>query len=165
MTKVYLFDWGDTLMVDRPEQSGKMCDWETVEAVDGAIDVLKTLSHDSIIYVATNAQDSSEEDIRLAFERVGLSPYINGYFCMANLGIGKGSPEFYYRIIEHLKVEPSSIIMVGDTFDKDIEPAIVAGIQTVWFNPKRPEGEVAKGVRHIQHLSQLCQSPGFKLDQ
>ena len=30
---VYLFDWGDTLMVDFPGTPGKMCDWEIVEAV------------------------------------------------------------------------------------------------------------------------------------
>jgi len=29
---VYLFDWGDTLMVDFPGTPGKMCDWQVVEA-------------------------------------------------------------------------------------------------------------------------------------
>lgn len=156
MKKVYLFDWGDTLMVDFPEQSGKMCDWDVVQAVDGALPTLEALSHDSDIYIATNAQESTEEDIRLAFERVGLSPYISGYFCRANLGVGKAEPEFFTRIIRRLNVEPSFIIMVGDTFDKDIEPAVAAGIQAVWFNPKRQKREPAKGVRYIHHLSQVC---------
>lgn len=83
MNKIYLFDWADTLMVDFPEQKGKMCEWDTVQAVDGAVQTLKQLSQTSHIYVATNAADSSEIDIKLAFERVGLSPYIKGYFCKA----------------------------------------------------------------------------------
>nr|WP_257973789.1 hypothetical protein [Vibrio parahaemolyticus] len=89
MTKVYLFDWGDTLMIDFPDQTGKMCDWENIQAVNGALQTLEELSKQHQIYVATNAVDSSESDIKLAFDRVGLSPFISGYFCKANLGIGK----------------------------------------------------------------------------
>ncbi|TON05786.1 hydrolase, partial [Vibrio parahaemolyticus] len=37
MSKVYLFDWGDTLMNDFPDQTGKMCDWENIQAVNGAL--------------------------------------------------------------------------------------------------------------------------------
>ncbi|TOF26880.1 hydrolase, partial [Vibrio parahaemolyticus] len=37
MSKVYLFDWGDTLMIDFPDQIGKMCDWVNVQAVNGAL--------------------------------------------------------------------------------------------------------------------------------
>lgn len=40
MISVYLFDWGDTLMVDFPDSTGKMCEWETVQAVSGAKEAL-----------------------------------------------------------------------------------------------------------------------------
>jgi putative hydrolase of the HAD superfamily len=36
MIELYLFDWGDTLMVDRQDRAGEMCDWPEVEAVAGA---------------------------------------------------------------------------------------------------------------------------------
>ena len=45
MIDVYLFDWGDTLMVDFPNASGKMCDWVTVEAIIGANDTLASCHH------------------------------------------------------------------------------------------------------------------------
>jgi len=92
LNKIYLFDWGDTLMVDFPDQKGKMCDWDEVQAVNGAHEILENLSREHLIYVATNAADSSENDIKLAFERVGLAQFLAGYFCKANLGLGKGSP-------------------------------------------------------------------------
>ena len=82
--EVYLFDWGDTLMVDFPNASGKMCDWENVKAVTGAKNALNALSRHAKIYVATGAADSTELEIKLAFERVGLSEFISGYFCKAN---------------------------------------------------------------------------------
>ncbi len=75
MTKVYLFDWGDTLMIDFPDQTGKMCDWENVQAVNAALQTLEALSKQHQIYVATNAADSTESDIKLTFDRVGLSLY------------------------------------------------------------------------------------------
>ncbi|KFZ39178.1 hypothetical protein HR45_01940 [Shewanella mangrovi] len=155
MSNIYLFDWGDTLMVDFLEQQGKMCDWPRVEAVDGARDVLKQLSQHNLIYVATNAADSAEADIRLAFERVGLSPYIAGYFCKANLGIGKGTPAFFHKILDILDVEPQAVIMVGDSYDNDIEPALHAGINAIWFNPKQIRLDAHINVKQISHLSQL----------
>jgi putative hydrolase of the HAD superfamily len=71
-------------MVDFPSVPGKMCDWEVVEAVNGAKEVLEALSKHSQIYVATGAADSTELEIKRAFERVGLNQFISGYFCKAN---------------------------------------------------------------------------------
>lgn len=155
MSKVYLFDWGDTLMVDFPNQSGKMCHWNEVQAVDGAKDMLRVLSQHHSVYVATNAADSSESDIKQAFERVGLDTYISGYFCKSNLGIGKGTAEFFHKIVRELGVDYDSVVMVGDSLDKDIDPAIKAGIEAIWFNHGDQRSEKIK-VTEINHLSQLC---------
>ena len=61
---IYLFDWGDTLMVDFPDVIGKMCDWEIVKAVSGAKEALDVLSKHSQIYIATGAADSTELEIK-----------------------------------------------------------------------------------------------------
>lgn len=155
MNQIYLFDWGDTLMHDFPDQTGKMCNWVTVQTVDGATETLSELSKSHSIYIATNAADSTESDIESAFLRVGLAQFITGYFCKANLGIGKGTPEFFHKIVEHLGVSPDSIVMVGDNYSKDIEPAITAGIQAIWLNAEGVGG-VVNGVRQIARLTELC---------
>ena len=136
MINVYLFDWGDTLMVDFPGVTGKMCDWEIVEAVTGAKETLEELSKQSKIYIATGAADSTELEIQQAFERVGLSQYITGYFCKTNLGLSKGSPAFLESILDKLKISSSSVAMVGDSLVKDIKPALATGIQPFWFTDK-----------------------------
>ncbi|OEF25790.1 HAD family hydrolase [Vibrio rumoiensis] len=135
MPNIYLFDWGDTLMTDFPNAEGKMCDWDVVEATDGAKEVLGYLSKKHPIYIATNADDSTEQDIKNAFERVNLAQYISGYFCKENLGISKGSAEFYLKISEQLQCAANDITMVGDTIEKDIFPAMQAGLNVIWFNP------------------------------
>jgi len=153
--EVYLFDWGDTLMVDFPNAEGKMCHWENVEAVHGAKDTLESLSQHAQVYIATGAADSTELEIKLAFERVGLSEYISGYFCKANLGLVKGSPEFLNAILSTLNVPASNIVMVGDNFEKDIEPAISVGINPVWFTPSKNVLITPLNVRKIDCLSEL----------
>ena len=151
---VYLFDWGDTLMVDFPQNTGKMCEWETVEAIEGAKDALAVLSQTANIYIATGAADSTEQEIKSAFERVGLSQYISGYFCKENIGIDKGAAAFLNAIISTLAVPVSDITMVGDSFVKDIEPAISVGITPIWFTPNRDQ-IAFDNIRIIKSLSEL----------
>jgi len=150
-----LFDWGDTLMVDFPQFTGKMCDWEKVEAVSGAKSTLKKLSKSSKIYIATGASESSEDEIKSAFKKVELDEYITGYFCKANLGIEKGNSEFFQKILEELNLDSSEITMVGDSLSRDIEPALKLGLKVAWFCPKDSSSSNDK-IRVISTLGELC---------
>ncbi|PKH06890.1 HAD family hydrolase [Moritella sp. Urea-trap-13] len=157
MAKIYLFDWGGTLMVNTPEMKGKMCNWEHVEAITGAHDMLALLSQQGCkIYVATGAADSSEEDIKAAFERVGLAEYILAFFCKSNLGIGKGSAGYYQAVVQALGVDACDVTMVGDMLHRDIIPAIEAGLNAIWYTPEASPEEVSGDYQQILHLSELC---------
>ena len=136
MQSIYLFDWGDTLMVDSNVFQGKMCDWPSVETVKGALETLTYLSQTHYIYIATGAIDSTENEIKRAFQRVGLSDFIKGYFCPENLKIEKGTSAFFEAIIKKLGVLPSQITMVGDNYEKDIKPAKALGMKVLWFMPE-----------------------------
>ncbi|MGM0571758.1 HAD family hydrolase [Marinobacter sp.] len=153
MAKVYLFDWGDTLMVDFPGSSGKMCDWADVQAVEGAENTLAYLSAKAKIYVATGAAHSTVEDIQKAFRRVRLDRYISGYFCQSNVGMPKGSAEFLIGILQRLGVAAPEATMVGDSFEKDIAPALATGIQPVWLTTKA--ARAPEGVKIIRTLIEL----------
>ncbi|MFC0058631.1 HAD family hydrolase [Vibrio inusitatus] len=142
-------------MVDLPNQQGKMCDWPEVYSVEGAIEALQTLSKKYPIYVATNALDSTESDIHKAFQRAGLAPFISGYFCKTNMGIGKGSAKFFYTIAEALGVCPDSMLMMGDTLDKDINPAIEAGLKVIWFNRQNSDTVDKRNIPQISTLFDL----------
>lgn len=151
---VYLFDWGQTLMVDTPGVAGKMCDWELVEVIPFAEDALRKVSLTASVYVATAAADSTPDDIEKAFMRVGLSKYINGYFCRQNTGFTKPAPEFYLAILDALSVNPGSVTMVGDDLEKDILPCHGLGFNTVWLTSEK-NTPVPEGVRIIASLSEL----------
>jgi len=134
MYQAYLFDWGDTLMVNFPDEIGPMCDWPTVKIVDGAKATLQALSQHARIYIATSAASSSELQVRSAFRRVGLEPFITGYFCQENIGLAKGDPDFIKTILSKIDLQPQQVAMVGDSVKKDIQPAIEAGIDAFWLN-------------------------------
>ncbi|RJX67157.1 HAD family hydrolase [Vibrio sinensis] len=156
MANIYLFDWGNTLMVDFPVQNGKMCEWRDVQAVDGASELLAKLVKHSDIYIATNAADSSSNEIKAAFDRVDLAQYIDGYFCKANLGIGKGTPEFFHRILKELNVCASSVTMIGDSFDDDIAPALSVGIQAIWLNTNSINLPLSDSIVQVKRLKDIC---------
>lgn len=157
LTKTVLFDWGNTLMIDFPDVQGKMCDWETVQEVSGAQALLAQLSKHHNIYIATNAADSSKGDIIRAFERVGLSQYIDGYFCKASIGLSKYDSGFYPAIIAKLNIAPQEVTMIGDTLEKDIYPALEAGLQVVWLNTEEATVDSNLPIVEVQNLTQLLE--------
>lgn len=155
MTDVYLFDWGDTLMVDFPGVPGKMRDWDHVEATESAFEALKDISSRAKIYIATAAAESTPEDIEEAFIRVGLETFISGYYCKQNTGYTKPDLRFYMAILKDLAVDPNRVVMVGDTLEKDILPCHELGLKTVWITKKK-NIDVATGIRVIESLKDLC---------
>ena len=158
MKKVFLFDWGDTLMRDLPGMSGKMCDWPDVEVIDGAKELLASLSEEGEIYVTSGAESSNHLDMKAAFSRVGLDSYIKGYFCKTNLHLKKGSPAFLLRLLMHIQAQPAKVTVIGDNFQKDILPALALGMTAVWFT--KPENQCEnRNVRVIHQLAQLNKAP------
>jgi len=154
--KHYIFDWGDTLMVDFPDANGPMYLWETVAAVPGARQTLAALHRMAGCHLATNALDSPEEDIVKALERVGLAEYLDAVFCYDNLGCRKPSLEFYRGIIRKIGADPGEIVMVGDSLATDIIGAQAAGLHGIWFNPDGRVGQL-DGAGEIRSLLELIE--------
>ncbi len=153
--KAYLFDWGDTLMVDIPHYPGPMKSWPEVRVVEGAQKTLEYLSKVSKCYLVTNAKDSKEEDIWEALARVNLDTYICNIFCYRNMGFEKPSSEFFSRVISTLCLDPEEIALVGDSFEKDILGAVKNGIFSYWYNSLSAEVKEDKMYTTIHSLVEL----------
>lgn len=63
----------------------------------------------------------------------------------------KPSERYYEIVIENLDVEPSEMVMIGDSWERDLEPAKKIGIKTVLISEEK------EGVPdyHIQDLKEL----------
>nr|WP_320133633.1 HAD family hydrolase [uncultured Holophaga sp.] len=159
-----LFDWGNTLMRELPGMRGPMKVWPRVEAVPGARKALHGLHGRIGLAIATQAEDSGEQDIREALTRVDLDPFIRKIFCSRDLGLRKDSPDFYRRILEQLKVSAERVVMVGDNLRDDVEAARAAGLRGVWFNERTSEertGEHMATLHHLDHLQGLLVAWGL----
>jgi len=131
-----LFDWGDTVMRDDPAMTIPMVEWETIEVIEGIADVLAYLhASGRRIILATSADISDEGQIRAALARGGLDKYFSHIYCFKNTNFPKGE-SFYRHILSDLNIPASDALMIGDSFEKDVQIPNSLGIFAVWFNPK-----------------------------
>ncbi len=150
-----LFDWGDTVMYDDPALTVPMAEWTAVHAVEGIADVLSDLhASGRRIILATGAMVSDEGQIRGALARAGLDSYFSHIYCFKNTRLPKGEA-FYRYILEDLNVSASDVLMVGDTFEKDVQIPNALGIFGVWFNQR--SGEARNNELHttVQSMTDL----------
>jgi len=132
--KVYLFDWGNTIMKDCSSKKGAMYTWDRVEAMPNAKKVLKKLSSSANCYLATNARYSTKEEIYNALRRINLNSYFKDIFCFRDIGFLKPSKEYFDFIINKLDVKKKDIVMVGDNLDTDIRGAEDYGIESILYD-------------------------------
>jgi len=134
-----LFDWGNTVMIDDPNSTIPMMEWDSVEIVPGIEGVLEYLqSSGRRIVLATSASISNETQIWGALARGKLDGYFSHIFCFGNTELPKGE-EFYHFVLDRLDIRASDALMVGDSFKKDVLDANKAGMYAVWFNPVSEE--------------------------
>jgi putative hydrolase of the HAD superfamily len=79
--KAILFDWGNTLMIDYNDEKGPMYKWNKISAVENAENCLSLVSKKIPCYIATNAKDSSKDDIYNALNIVNIGQFISDVFC------------------------------------------------------------------------------------
>jgi FMN phosphatase YigB (HAD superfamily) len=132
--KMVIFDWGDTVMRNFMQYKGPMVYWPRVKAVDGARKAVKEISKQFICCLASNAGDSNAELMGLALERVHLKQYFTHLYTEKELGAVKPSLEFYRNILKKTGFQPGECIAVGNDYEKDIVPAGIIGIKTVWLS-------------------------------
>jgi len=158
INRCVLFDWGGTLMKDLPGFAGPMAGWPRVECIEGAREVLAELHKTWTLALATNAVNSSEEQIWAALRRVSLDSFLDKVYCFRAIGQKKPSSEFFAYILNDLGLEPSSVFMVGDDFESDIQGAVRCGIRSIWLNEhpgEEREGGMYRTVHDLKSLPEV----------
>lgn len=142
-------------MRDNPAISTPMVEWPTVETIEGIADVLEVLHISGRrIVLATSASVSDESQIRRALARVGLAPYFSRIFCFKNTQLTKGEA-FYRYVLNELGIPASEALMVGDSFEKDVQAANAVGMFAVWFNPRSEETRQDKLYVTVHSMQEL----------
>ncbi len=101
------------------------------ELAPGAVEFLTTCALP--IGLCSNAQAYTLMELRLALREAQLSlarfDFSRSFFSYQE-GIGKPHPEIFPRLRDRWELPSESLLMVGDRFDNDIQPAMQAGWNT-----------------------------------
>jgi putative hydrolase of the HAD superfamily len=148
-------------MYDDPTSAVPMVDWPSVRVVEGVADLLAYLKDSGRqVIIATSATVSDEGQVRAALKRAGVDSYFSRIYCFKNTGISK-SEAYYRHILKDLNIPASDVLMVGDSFPRDVQAANMAGIYAVWFSEISDEtlkGKLHTTVHSMQELLVLFKS-------
>ncbi len=152
--KTLIFDWGDTIMRDFFLE-GPMWNWKKVAWIPNAEAALIELSKEYNLIIATSADHSDTDDMIKALKMIGADSYFNHFYSQKELGFKKPDPRFFKSILVKSANKASNCIMIGNSYEKDIEGASAANIKTIFFNEKRIPGEFVKADIQIYNLANL----------
>lgn len=76
-------------------------------------------------------------NINTVLEDFGLKKYFPTVIESAVVGVRKPNPEIFRLGVEALKLKPEEVVVIGDSFAKDIEPARSLGCQAIWIKGKQ----------------------------
>ncbi|MBQ3132489.1 MAG: HAD-IA family hydrolase, partial [Clostridia bacterium] len=100
--------------------------------MDGAVELLETLSCEYRLYLATNGTSNVQKS---RISSSDISKYFQGIYISEDVGYNKPDPRYFEACFKDI---PSFIreetVMIGDSLTSDIKGGINAGIKTVWFN-------------------------------
>jgi putative hydrolase of the HAD superfamily len=71
-------------------------------------------------------------------EDFGYMPFLSVVVDSRRVGLFKPDPAIFLHAAEKLGGDPDTIMMVGDSFDRDIVPAKKAGMRTAWLEGATP---------------------------
>lgn len=123
---------------------------DDLEKDEDTIDLLETLSKKYILAVAT---DEFYPLVERKLNKVlgNWKDYFHTIISADKLNTMKPSSKYYEEAMTLFKVKPSELVMIGDSWKRDLEPAKVLGIFTILVNEK----EEGSPDVHIKKLSQL----------
>ncbi|HET59698.1 MAG TPA: HD domain-containing protein [Chloroflexi bacterium] len=134
MIKKICLDWGNTLCHVTGEYDGPMIDWLEIRLIDGARESVGWMTNKyGPLSVATNAKDSSLEQVLAVMDRMNLSSSFGHIFLPSEIGYGKDDVGYYRNIANELGEEPGGLLMIGDDYQLDVVNAWRAGWQTALF--------------------------------
>lgn len=101
---------------------------------DDVMPLLKTLEEKEInTAILTNGPSDGQRD---KIKALKLAQYIKKIYISEEIGLCKPSCKVFEFVMQDLNIEPSQVLMVGDSIEDDIEGAEQFGIKTVLVDRK-----------------------------
>jgi putative hydrolase of the HAD superfamily len=103
-----------------------------------------------IAIITEGPQDAQERTLAA----LGLTPFVDYLATTNKLGVAKINGMFPH-VVQTLGVRAEEVVMVGDSWERDMVPALDAKLVCVWFDEKGDGGAEVDGVARISTLREL----------
>lgn len=119
--------------------------------VEGAGEVVRSLRGRCRLALLTNGPSDIQ---RRKLASTGLEDCFDAVVVSGELGIGKPDPRAFLHAADAVGLPPSEVVMVGDSWERDVAGAVGAGMSAVWLSAGRPAPHAA-GVAVVEHIRDL----------
>ncbi len=111
-------------------------EWDTerdafVEIPDARTCVAAVANAGAKVGVLADLTSAGAEGFRVGCP--GIVPYVEGWTLSAELGVVKPDPAIFEAALAALGVPAAAVLVVGDSLDRDVAPALALGMSAVWL--------------------------------
>ena len=103
--------------------------WLRVPGLEMTLNILQRRS--LRLGLLSNAAD--EANVQRLIDKVGVREFFDPILISAAIGSRKPAPGPFLQILEHWRLEPEQVVMVGDRLDQDILGAQQVGLHQIWL--------------------------------
>lgn len=117
---------------------------------DGTLEILDHLKRRYRLHIITNG---FKEVQLLKIRNSKIDKYFTTVTTSDEVGVKKPHPDIFYSAIRKASVRPEYSLMIGDSFEADIEGARKIGMHTLFFNHRNEKiSESEKIIRHLKEI-------------
>lgn len=121
------------------------------DMLPGALELLAALKGHCRIGLATNGLKLVQ---RKRLRDHPMLPYLDGIFISEEMGVGKPHKAYFDAVLKALSATPETTVMVGDDLLSDIQGAVNAGLDSIWYSPLG--GESPLPTYRVERLDQVA---------
>lgn len=117
---------------------------------EGALEILDYLKPNYELHIITNGFKEAQN------KKMDGSKMGHFFKTMTNaevVGVKKPNPEIFKFALNEANAKPEESIMVGDSFEADVQGAMEVGLDAIFFNCRNED--VGQSVKQVRHLIQL----------
>lgn len=121
--------------------------------IEGTIELLESIKEKYHLSIITNGFKESQNT---KMQASGLDKYFKQVFISEEVGINKPDARIFQHVMEATgAVSPHNCLMIGDTYDTDIQGAINAGMRAVHLTAPHKNSDHHRGVMIVHSLKEL----------
>ena len=120
--------------------------------IPGAVDLLRRLHASGVpVGILTNGPPDIQ---RLKLAQLDATECFSATVISGEVGVGKPDPAVFKTVLDGLGTEPATTVMIGDSWNRDIEGAEAVGMRSVWISNGRKTPRAVEGLTVVNTTSE-----------